>query len=68
MRQDAVMQQVFCSVNQWLRRDPATRRRNLLIRTYRCVPLGEQAGLGFLKKYFAILMILVHYFFLHIFF
>ena len=44
MRQDAVMQQAFTMINLWLQRDPETRRRNLSIRTYKCVPLRERAG------------------------
>jgi phosphatidylinositol kinase/protein kinase (PI-3 family) len=48
MRQDAVMQQVFRAVNNWLRRDFESSRRNLCIRTYKCVPLESQAGFLFI--------------------
>ena len=44
MRQDAVMEQVFGMVNVWLSNDQEASRRNLKIRTYKCVPLRAQAG------------------------
>lgn len=45
LRQDAVMQQVFNSVNGFLKRDDETRKRNLRIRTYKVVPLSQRSGL-----------------------
>ncbi|SCV70512.1 BQ2448_1906 [Microbotryum intermedium] len=45
IRQDAVMEQVFALCNNILRRDEATRRRKLLIRTYKVVPLQNATGL-----------------------
>ena len=45
LRQDAVMQQVFNSVNGFLKRDSETRKRNLRIRTYKVVPLSRRSGL-----------------------
>lgn len=44
VRQDAVMMQVFSTVNSLLARDPAARRRALAIRTYRVVPLTPDSG------------------------
>ena len=35
LRQDAVMQQVFCLVNKLLSKEPATAKRKLSIRTYK---------------------------------
>ena len=35
LRQDAVMQQVFCLVNKLLLKEPATAKRKLSIRTYK---------------------------------
>jgi serine-protein kinase ATM len=45
MRQDAVMEQVFEQVNTVLARDKQTRRRNLMVRDYKVIPLASQAGL-----------------------
>lgn len=45
MRQDAIMEQVFCRVNQYFKQDVETKRRGLSIRTYNVVPLGPQAGM-----------------------
>jgi ataxia telangiectasia mutated family protein len=45
MRQDAVMEQVFEVVNTVLRRDMETRKRGLLVRSYKVIPLAPQAGL-----------------------
>ncbi|SGZ26417.1 BQ5605_C024g09910 [Microbotryum silenes-dioicae] len=45
IRQDAVMEQVFALCNNILKRDEATRRRKLLIRTYKVVPLQNATGL-----------------------
>ncbi|KAK7540314.1 hypothetical protein IWX49DRAFT_592680 [Phyllosticta citricarpa] len=44
LRQDAIMEQVFEHVSQLLRSHPATRLRNLHIRTYRVVPLSPKTG------------------------
>lgn len=44
LRQDAVMEQVFDLVNNVLRRDRETRRRNLSVRDYKVIPLASQAG------------------------
>eukprot|EP01147_Barroeca_monosierra_P009359 gene9359-1618_t len=43
-RQDAVMQQVFCMVNLWLKRDPECQRRRMNIRTFKVVPLSSTVG------------------------
>lgn len=45
LRQDAVMEQVFDLVNNLLRRDRETKRRDLRVRDYKVVPLSNQAGL-----------------------
>ncbi|KAF8749128.1 Telomere-length maintenance and DNA damage repair [Rhizoctonia solani] len=45
LRQDAVMEQVFELVNILLKRDRASKRRNLRVRTYKVIPLASQAGL-----------------------
>lgn len=45
IRQDAVMEQAFVLINSLLTRDIKTRRRNLVIRTYRVVPLQNTTGL-----------------------
>ncbi|CAM9450755.1 unnamed protein product [Phaeothamnion confervicola] len=44
LRQDAVMEQVFATVNGFLRENPATRKRTLKIATYTIVPLTPAAG------------------------
>lgn len=44
LRQDAVMEQVFELVNNILRRDRETKRRDLTIRVYKVIPLDSQAG------------------------
>jgi ataxia telangiectasia mutated family protein len=44
IRQDAVMQQAFRMVNDWLQQDPATRKRRLKIGTYKVVPLSQLSG------------------------
>eukprot|EP00117_Sycon_ciliatum_P033907 scpid11421/ scgid25987/ Serine-protein kinase ATM; Ataxia telangiectasia mutated homolog len=44
LRQDAVMQQVFEMVNQWLKRDTTTKKRQLRIRTYKVIPLSQRSG------------------------
>ena len=43
-RQDAVMQQVFGHVNEWLRSDAEGRKRCLQMGTYHVVPLSQRAG------------------------
>jgi ataxia telangiectasia mutated family protein len=43
-RQDAVMQQVFGHVNQWLQSDAESRKRRLRMGTYHVVPLSQRAG------------------------
>ena len=45
VRQDAVMEQVFLRVNRLLSADEETRKRNLLMRTYRVIPLKPLVGL-----------------------
>ncbi|ESO89357.1 hypothetical protein LOTGIDRAFT_229208 [Lottia gigantea] len=45
LRQDAVMQQVFGMVNNLLRKDSETRKRNLHIRQYKVIPLSQRSGL-----------------------
>ncbi|KAM7347211.1 serine/threonine-protein kinase tefu isoform 2-T3 [Cochliomyia hominivorax] len=45
LRQDAVMQQVFCMINNLLKQEPAAVERKLLIRTYKVVPLSTRSGL-----------------------
>lgn len=45
LRQDAVMQQVFCMLNNLLKREPTAVERKLIIRTYKVVPLSTRSGL-----------------------
>jgi ataxia telangiectasia mutated family protein len=45
MRQDAVMQQVFATMNFTLRAHVSTRARDLHIRTYRVMPTSPQTGI-----------------------
>ena len=45
LRQDAVMEQVFGMVNDLLKQNTETRKRNLSIRTYKVIPLSPNAGL-----------------------
>eukprot|EP00795_Rhopilema_esculentum_P013768 gene13768-4694_t len=45
LRQDAVMQQVFGMVNQLLKENAETRKRQLRIRTYKVVPLSQRSGI-----------------------
>ncbi|KAF2425727.1 ataxia telangiectasia mutated [Tothia fuscella] len=45
LRQDAIMEQVFEEVSKILRNHTATRQRNLLIRTYKVLPLSAQSGI-----------------------
>eukprot|EP01134_Creolimax_fragrantissima_P002117 CFRG2117T1 len=44
LRQDAVMQQVFRMVNKLIMRHDATKKRNLIVRTYNVIPLTPQTG------------------------
>lgn len=45
LRQDAVMQQVFSTMNLFLEQDEQARRRKLNIRKYKVVPLSRRSGL-----------------------
>ncbi|XP_013106382.2 serine/threonine-protein kinase ATM [Stomoxys calcitrans] len=45
LRQDAVMQQVFCMINNLLKQEPEAVQRKLLIRTYKVVPLSTRSGI-----------------------
>lgn len=45
LRQDAVMQQVFCMINSLLMQEPTAVERKLLIRTYKVIPLSTRSGL-----------------------
>ncbi|XP_005181014.2 serine/threonine-protein kinase ATM [Musca domestica] len=45
LRQDAVMQQVFCMINNLLQQEPKAVQRKLLIRTYKVIPLSTRSGL-----------------------
>ena len=45
LRQDAVMQQVFSTMNLFLEQDQDARRRRLNIRKYKVVPLSRRSGL-----------------------
>lgn len=45
MRQDAVMQQVFCILNVLLRNDKEAGKQKLAVRTYKVVPLSKQSGI-----------------------
>lgn len=45
LRQDAVLQQIFARVHEFLGRDTETRRRTLGIRTYKVVPLSPRVGI-----------------------
>ena len=45
LRQDAVMQQVFSTMNLFLEQDEQARRRKLNIRIYKVVPLSRRSGL-----------------------
>jgi len=45
LRQDAVMEQIFELVNNFLRQDVETRRRKLHVRTYKVIPLPNMNGL-----------------------
>ncbi|MEE6472818.1 hypothetical protein FKM82_009734 [Ascaphus truei] len=44
LRQDAVMQQVFQMCNTLLQRNSETRKRKLIIRRYKVVPLSQRSG------------------------
>lgn len=45
LHQDAVMQQVFTMMNDMLSKSTATRKENLLVRTYIIVPLSKRSGI-----------------------
>lgn len=45
LRQDAIMEQVFAQVSELLKTDRSTRQRNLIIRTYKVLPLTAIAGI-----------------------
>ncbi|EDV19270.1 uncharacterized protein TRIADDRAFT_33879, partial [Trichoplax adhaerens] len=45
LRQDAVMQQVFCLVNILLSSDVEASKRKLRIRTYKVIPLSQRSGI-----------------------
>ncbi|XP_069700137.1 serine-protein kinase ATM isoform X2 [Periplaneta americana] len=45
LRQDAVMQQVFTILNTLLKNNKETKKRKLLIRTYKVVPLSQRSGI-----------------------
>lgn len=45
LRQDAIMEQVFGQVSSLLKDHRATRQRNLVIRTYKVLPLTSNAGI-----------------------
>ncbi|XP_078258598.1 serine-protein kinase ATM [Rhinoraja longicauda] len=44
-RQDAVMQQVFQMCNSLLEKNSDTRKRKLIIRTYKVIPLSQRSGI-----------------------
>lgn len=44
LRQDTIMEQVFDQVSGFLKRHPETRQRDLLIRTYKVIPLSAISG------------------------
>ncbi|KAK9447636.1 uncharacterized protein V1518DRAFT_421520 [Limtongia smithiae] len=44
LRQDAIMEQVFDQVNNFLQRNESTRNRNMRVRTYGVTPLSYNAG------------------------
>lgn len=44
LRQDAVMQQVFTIMNSLLSQNAEARKRKLVIRTYKVVPLSQRSG------------------------
>ena len=45
LRQDSIMEQVFEKVNQMLKKNKETRKRNLRIRTYKAVPMSPKSGM-----------------------
>ena len=45
LRQDAVMQQVFCMINNLLMQESTAVERKLLIRTYKVIPLSTRSGI-----------------------
>ena len=51
MRQDHVIEQLFAIANSLLKKDKETRRRKLLIRTYKVIPTSPTSGiLGFVEN------------------
>jgi phosphatidylinositol kinase/protein kinase (PI-3 family) len=44
LRQDAVLSNIFSNVNILLKKSIETRKRNLSIRTYKVIPLGNRVG------------------------
>lgn len=45
LRQDAIMQQVFTILNEMLRHNMETKKRNINIKTYKVVPLSQRSGI-----------------------
>lgn len=45
LRQDSVMQQVFCIMNNLLSESKMTKKDRLYIRTYTIVPLSQRSGI-----------------------
>ena len=45
LRQDAIMEQVFEEVSKMLRSHKATRQRDLMVRTYKVIPLTPKSGI-----------------------
>lgn len=45
LRQDAIMEQVFGQVSDLLQRNRQTRQRNLVVRTYKVIPLNKNTGI-----------------------
>jgi len=45
LRKDARMMDLYSMLNRFLKADPESRRRNLVIRTYAVIPITEECGL-----------------------
>ena len=56
----AVMQQVFGTMNTFLQQDESTRQRHLRIRTYKVVPLSRRSGL---LEWLVLLFLFLFFFF-----